>query len=276
MLINVLTSVYAISGTGKTSFIKALAHATQRNIVNIQLSQIETNQDLMNIVFDRQFKLTNGCITQCLSFDEVIFVMEDIDAASRIVQNRSVEPTEPTVMTKQDRGRCDEVQTKTVRIKNNPDSSESPTAVRPFWQATQKDKLNLAGILNVLDGCVETPGRIVIMTSNYPEMLDPALIRPGRIDRQVFLGYMAADDAQKLVEHYFGCKLNKKQSARLASAFQTETPLPKQSAKSVVIVDHGGQHSPAEIESLCLSHDTVDECIEAVVSRRHARHGSGV
>ena len=38
------------------------------------------------------------------------------------------------------------------------------------------DKLNLSGLLNVLDGFVDTPGRIVIMTSNHPELLDPALI----------------------------------------------------------------------------------------------------
>jgi ATP-dependent 26S proteasome regulatory subunit len=40
------------------------------------------------------------------------------------------------------------------------------------------DKLNLSGLLNVLDGVVDTPGRIVIMTSNHPELLDPALFRP--------------------------------------------------------------------------------------------------
>lgn len=36
--------------------------------------------------------------------------------------------------------------------------------------------------MNLLDGVLEIPGRIVVMTSNYPEKLDHALIRPGRID----------------------------------------------------------------------------------------------
>lgn len=39
------------------------------------------------------------------------------------------------------------------------------------------DALNLAGILNTLDGVVDTPGRLLVMTSNHPEKLDPALIR---------------------------------------------------------------------------------------------------
>ena len=46
------------------------------------------------------------------------------------------------------------------------------------------------GLLNVLDGIVDTPGRIVIMTTNLPEALDAALIRPGRIDKKIYLGYM--------------------------------------------------------------------------------------
>ena len=44
------------------------------------------------------------------------------------------------------------------------------------------EKLDLGTLLNLLDGILETPGRIIIMTSNHPEVLDPALIRPGRID----------------------------------------------------------------------------------------------
>ncbi len=44
------------------------------------------------------------------------------------------------------------------------------------------DKLTLSFLLNLLDGVLETPGRILIMTSNYPEKLDKALVRPGRVD----------------------------------------------------------------------------------------------
>jgi len=46
-------------------------------------------------------------------------------------------------------------------------------------------RLTLSILLNVLDGILETPGRILIMTSNHPERLDPALTRPGRIDLKV-------------------------------------------------------------------------------------------
>lgn len=44
--------------------------------------------------------------------------------------------------------------------------------------------------MNVLDGVVDTPGRIVVVTTNVVDSLDPALIRPGRIDKKILLDYM--------------------------------------------------------------------------------------
>merc|ERR1711871_718186 len=69
--------------------------------------------------------------------------------------------------------------------------------------ALKRDKLNLSGLLNVLDGVVDTPERIVVMTTNHPEMLDPALIRPGRIDKKLLLGYMRWQDVVEMIVHYF-------------------------------------------------------------------------
>ena len=47
---------------------------------------------------------------------------------------------------------------------------------------SKDDKITLSFILNIIDGIRETPGRILIITSNNYNCLDPALIRPGRID----------------------------------------------------------------------------------------------
>ena len=63
-----------------------------------------------------------------------------------------------------------------------------------------KDKLDLAGLLNVLDGVVDCPGRIVVMTSNHPEKLDPALIRPGRVNLKLYLGYADAIPGLRLMQ----------------------------------------------------------------------------
>ena len=42
------------------------------------------------------------------------------------------------------------------------------------------------------------------MTSNHPEKLDPALIRPGRVNLKLYLGYIELPEARDMVEHYFG------------------------------------------------------------------------
>lgn len=65
------------------------------------------------------------------------------------------------------------------------------------------DKLDLSGLLNVLDGVVDCPNRILIMTTNHPEKLDPALIRPGRIDKIIYLGYLQPPEAKEVYLPYF-------------------------------------------------------------------------
>lgn len=45
-----------------------------------------------------------------------------------------------------------------------------------------EQRVTLAGLLNALDGVAAQEGKLCIMTTNYPENLEPSLTRPGRID----------------------------------------------------------------------------------------------
>jgi chaperone BCS1 len=64
-------------------------------------------------------------------------------------------------------------------------------------------KLTLSGLLNTIDGPLATEGRILIMTSNHPDRLDPALVRPGRIDRAITLANAQPDQARRLLARIF-------------------------------------------------------------------------
>jgi chaperone BCS1 len=75
-------------GTGKTSLIKALAHHTQRSIVNVPLSRISTNQELMDVVFDQRYSVKGEDVPIRLKFKDVVYVFEDVDAASKVVHRR--------------------------------------------------------------------------------------------------------------------------------------------------------------------------------------------
>jgi chaperone BCS1 len=63
-------------------------------------------------------------------------------------------------------------------------------------EAPIRSRVTLSGLLNVLDGVASQEGRIVLMTSNMAHKLDDALIRPGRIDKMIFLGNISQRSAE--------------------------------------------------------------------------------
>jgi len=67
----------------------------------------------------------------------------------------------------------------------------------------RSNKLTLAMLLEVLDGVMEMDGRMLVITTNYPERLDKALIRPGRIDMKIKFDLCTAENILKMYEHYF-------------------------------------------------------------------------
>ena len=63
--------------------------------------------------------------------------------------------------------------------------------------------MTLDVLLNILDGILTTPGQIVIMTTNYKNILDKALIRPGRIDVNLELSKCTHDMIIKLSKKFY-------------------------------------------------------------------------
>ncbi len=52
---------------------------------------------------------------------------------------------------------------------------------------------NMSDLLNALDGITATHGRIVIMTTNHLDTLPHSLLRPGRVDLMLEIGYFNLD-----------------------------------------------------------------------------------
>jgi SpoVK/Ycf46/Vps4 family AAA+-type ATPase len=73
------------------------------------------------------------------------------------------------------------------------------------------DEVTLGEILTVLDGTMETPGRLVIMTSNHPELLDEALIRPGRIDVMVKFDKASAHTISQMFQAFYDTEMSRQQ-----------------------------------------------------------------
>ena len=144
-------------GVGKTSSIKAIANEGKRHIINVQLSEIKTKAQLQHLFFNDEIHVYNGVQTEkyTIPVSERLYVIEDIDAMGDTVLRR--EWKKPTIEKKKEDDFFDR-------------------------KEEEKDVIDLAFILNLLDGTLEANGRILAVTTNFPERIDRALIRPGRID----------------------------------------------------------------------------------------------
>jgi chaperone BCS1 len=60
-------------------------------------------------------------------------------------------------------------------------------------------------LLNFIDGLWSTSGeeRIIIFTTNYKDRLDPALLRPGRMDMHIYMGFCCWEAFKTLARNYF-------------------------------------------------------------------------
>jgi chaperone BCS1 len=77
-------------------------------------------------------------------------------------------------------------------------------------------------MLNVLDG-VHAPENVVyVMTANKVEALDPALLRPGRIDYRLFMGEASESQRIELYRRFFP-EATEADAREFAQAHRAET-----------------------------------------------------
>jgi hypothetical protein len=180
------------------------------------LSEIKTKEalkdlfynDQVNVVIDEKIQVLNIPLKQRL------YVIEDIDAMNSIVIKRSSEQ----IAKEQEHKLKVEAEVELLKqtqgemmTRNMMKGKDDPNA----------DKLDLATLLNVLDGVRETPGRIIILSTNYPERLDEALLRPGRFDMMLeFEKHSCAVLKQHLEKHYDVILTKKQESILIDSSLE--------------------------------------------------------
>jgi hypothetical protein len=166
-------------GCGKTSETKAIANVARRHIINVQLSEIKTKSQLRHLFFSEEINVYNGNNLErfIIPIHERLYVIEDIDAMGDTVLRR--EWKKPEVEKKMD----------------------DPFAVDDT--EILKDPIDLSFLLNILDGTLESSGRMLVITSNFPERIDRALIRPGRIDMIVNFKRCSTAVLKQMVEGFY-------------------------------------------------------------------------
>jgi ATP-dependent 26S proteasome regulatory subunit len=188
-------------GTGKTSTIKAIANCTKRHIIAIPLYKIKDISVLIKLFLNVDIDGVN------VPFNKRIYVIEEIDCngLKDIVQQRhnNVNKNANTnsnvlqkLMSSQEET-FDDIspeQMKSILTLTTPSTSKNDNS---------KKSLTLGGILELLDGLIETPGRILIITTNHPEELDQALTRPGRIDMNIHFNRASCQDIASMYEMWY-------------------------------------------------------------------------
>lgn len=81
-----------------------------------------------------------------------------------------------------------------------------------FHATRERDEdsgLSMAGLLNALDGVATPHGLITIMTTNDLSVIDPAVIRPGRVDLLEEIGMPDADQIRRHFNSWYKAELDK-------------------------------------------------------------------
>lgn len=71
-------------------------------------------------------------------------------------------------------------------------------------RVVKKKNLRFSTLLNIFDGVSSQDGTILIITTNHYQNLDPALIRPGRIDLQLEVGLPNSTEIKAYLELFYG------------------------------------------------------------------------
>ncbi len=191
-------------GTGKTSLIKCIANMTKRHVVVLSLKMLKTRTQLQELFYEDRYNPKNK--NHSIDFTKKIIVIEDIDCAGDIVLRRQEgapipPPPPPAVNLGQ------ELLQNLLKATNDDKEKDFVDRKRARSTMNQEEPITLDDLLNLWDGLKETPGRILIISSNHYAELDPALTRPGRIDVTLEMQNASQDILAEMYEKFYGVPL---------------------------------------------------------------------
>ncbi|RDH26389.1 P-loop containing nucleoside triphosphate hydrolase protein [Aspergillus welwitschiae] len=145
-------ALYGPPGTGKSSLCHAIASMLCMDIYTLSLGSSGLNDNTLSALFQK-----------CP--ERSIVLLEDIDAAS--VPKRGGD----------------------ISSQSSQEATEGVENAETHNTGSEQGNISLSGLLNVIDGVAAKEGRLLFITTNHIDRLDPALWRAGRVDMKAFIGY---------------------------------------------------------------------------------------
>ena len=222
---------YGKPGTGKTSVLYSLVNEVRNtrneklHLINIDLQKL-TRLELFELFHKEKIYLNDykeSCIY--IPLDQRIYFIEEIDLIPKL-HNRKENKEKET----------DKNLLESLIKKLDEDDDDELLNKNKKKIITNTDTCTLKDILELLDGFPPINGPIIYMTANNIGALDPALIRPGRVNLIQEFKNITKDNAIKYIEKYYNTKI-------------TDT-------SKINITDYS--MSPAELEIRCDNNDITD------------------
>ena len=240
--------LYGKPGVVKTSLIKSIAEYTKRSIVNISLGRLRTFKELSDVIYGKK---TNGME---IDFRNKIHCFEEFDLICNKMLDRKLK--------KED---IDKLNLKEItKKKNNNDDHDHEKNIdynckfKNIYDC-EEDGITLDNMLLLLDGCVETHGIINIFTTNYIDIIDKALIRPGRIDMCVHLDNADHKIIIEMINHFASHNNNISKNVLTKEHKDKIYKFSKCNDQNVF--------SPAKISQICISNMNSKEYFDNVVDQ---------
>lgn len=198
------------TGNGKTSIIKAASLMFKRHLHYLMLNEIKSDSELFDL-----FK--------SIKFDETVLVIEDIDCMADVTKSRATKQDNNDLIEttcEKDNDVMKVLQTtQNLLIKSMLDKDKTELnrnqRVQMFGEENNNQGITLSGLLNALDGLLDCHGRIIFMTTNHKEVLDTALIRPGRCDIEYKIENCGVKEIEKMFKSFFKKDPNPEQLDKL-------------------------------------------------------------
>jgi len=188
-------------GTGKTSAIKAIAHHTKRNIVIIPVKKVNNVDKLKKLFMSERINDIK------VPMKKRLYVFEEIDCSQwrSVVMSRDVSTHDAMQDSAYASGTStpNNLQITKEIVSTLKEIKKCDSTAMVLKDDKGEFELTLGDLLDILDGMIEMPGRMVVMTSNHPEFIDPALLRPGRIDMTVEFKEMTKQDIAHMYTLWF-------------------------------------------------------------------------
>lgn len=158
-------------GTGKTGLIAAMANYLQKSVVIIDTARVKTRKALDHV----------------LALENKIFVFEEFDCMPGVCRREALGAGAPQQPTAPAAGALSPHAYAMMLMAEKKESQQEMMEEFRKESAAAADKLDLGYLLRKLDGLESAEDRVIIATTNHPERIDPALMRPGRFGYKIHL-----------------------------------------------------------------------------------------